>query len=61
MPLYTTSTPRPSIAHILPAKRKVLRVDATRLELVTSAVRSQYHTLLEVSRVCKILAKKHVI
>jgi integrase len=44
----------------LPAKHRFLRVDPTRLELVTSAMRSQYDSLLGVSVVCKTPANKPI-
>jgi hypothetical protein len=42
------------------AKSLVVEVDPTRLELVTSAMRSQYDSLPELSGVCKIPANKHI-
>jgi hypothetical protein len=46
---------------VLPAKRHILRVDPTRLELVTSAMRIQHYRFLKASRVCKIPGNKRII
>src|SRR5215207_875961 len=42
------------------AKSLVVEVDPTRLELVTSAMRSQYDSLPELSGGCKIPANEHI-
>ena len=43
----------PAFVRVLPTKRGLLRVDPTRLELVTSAMRLQHYRFLEDSRAYK--------
>jgi hypothetical protein len=46
--------------YVSPANEKKKEVDPTRLELVTSAMRSRLDSLLDVSGISKIAANKHI-
>jgi hypothetical protein len=54
--LYSLIVP---CAYVYPAKHSILKVTTTMLKLVTSAMPSQYHSLLEVPNGCESPANKH--